>query len=346
MQCPWKYGTNYIDNIAPMYPPMPMQRGSLGHRALELGLLAERIPDAHIAQKLSDEQEERCEELGIDPATVTLPDVDEMVSIARRAWLALGIGERYKTWTTPDGERAIELQIKDESMGRFGQMLGTKGKIDWIAVDTLTGDLMAPDFKFVDRFAAADENDYALQFAIYQLLVLHKYGVYIPKSGRYQIRSRKPAVPELLKKGDKLSTDKRITTDWRTYEAAIKRHGFDVEDYAEMQALLTSEDKMQRMDLTYRSVVELGNYEREVNLWAQVIADDHGMGDSHWMPRARTSRNCRGCTHQSLCEAGLRGEDVEFIREAYYTNRLDPKRLVIVQGVEMIDDMEAPYYGE
>lgn len=136
------------------------------------------------------------------------------------------------------------------------------------------------------------------------------------------IRTKPPAVPELLKSGE-LSKRKNIDTDYETYLNAILEHELDVGDYKEILNELKPRgymDFFQRVQLPSppKSMVE--QVVRDAVLSSQEIRQKGGTSKVRSM-----TFQCKQCEFFELCQAEFRGLDSEFIRKTCYETNKEPK---------------------
>jgi len=130
------------------------------------------------------------------------------------------------------------------------------------------------------------------------------------------IRTKPPAIPQVLKSG-RLSQRENIDTTREVYYQAIVDNGEDPEHYAKILNLLEG-----REDRFYRRIY----LPAPDPIVQQIIADlkqtaleiKH-LGDT--ASARNITRDCDWCSYYSLCQAELRGLDVEFIREREYKPR-------------------------
>ncbi len=125
------------------------------------------------------------------------------------------------------------------------------------------------------------------------------------------IRTKAPAVPELLKSGKGLSRRANMDTDYETYMAAILKHGLDPEDYS---------DELQRAKKgVFFQRIKLPSPNRDmVNTVVEEFFDTaREMRDCTKFTRNMT-RDCKSCTYFQVCQAELRGLDTSFIKKSLY----------------------------
>jgi len=145
------------------------------------------------------------------------------------------------------------------------------------------------------------------------------------------IRTKPPAIPELLKSGS-LSQRRNIDSDYDTYLAEIRKHGLNPDDYVSVLSVLEGkQDQFFRrihfprppQDLT-RAVL------RDLIITAEEIVDYLGIGWSEYdldtRLRPRLYRNlssfqCKGCAYRPLCEAELFDMDIDFVKKSLFQLR-------------------------
>jgi len=130
------------------------------------------------------------------------------------------------------------------------------------------------------------------------------------------IRSKPPTIPELLKKGG-LSKAKKIDTTYEVYLQEIRRHGLEVQDYADIL-----EDLRTRPDSYYRRMYRPHPKEMIKPLLRdlkQSALEIEALGETS---RVRNlNRECGWCDYNSVCMAELKGLDSEFIKQKDYKER-------------------------
>jgi hypothetical protein len=180
LECPKKYQLTRIQK-APQTPAWWFLGGSAVHRATELWDLGEFHSFAELLE------EERAKALAVEP------DESKWMSGRDRGefWATTGpemvvsyISWRERSpwfiWETPDGERAIELDVS----GRLpGCDLEIKAYIDRIFRDPMTNSLWIVDLKTGKR---AIKNP--LQFGTYAALIKVKYGIEVNNGAAFMCR--------------------------------------------------------------------------------------------------------------------------------------------------------------
>ena len=131
------------------------------------------------------------------------------------------------------------------------------------------------------------------------------------------IRSKPPAVPDVLKSGQ-LSRRKNIDTTPDVYLRAIYESGLDPEEYQDMLELLEG-----RESAFYRRV----KLPVQESMVAPLLRDAQQTSLEILYLQETPTRNmsgftCRGCHYQPLCSADVRGLDTEFIID----NEFQPRK--------------------
>lgn len=142
------------------------------------------------------------------------------------------------------------------------------------------------------------------------------------------IRTKAPAVPELLKKGG-LTRRQNIDTDHETYLSAIVSHDLKPQDYAEELNRLKP-----RGYIDFYQRVQLPNPNKEMvnRVVADAQASSIEMKRSGGHDRTRSlDWTCKSCEYRSLCQAELRGVDAEFIRKSEFQRQKDPRHIHLLE---------------
>jgi hypothetical protein len=160
--------------------------------------------------------------------------------------------------------------------------------------------------------------DEATRFADIQTVLYHwaagEAGVIDPNRDGVMwdyIRTKPPAVPEVLKSGKGLSRRANMDTDFDTYMGEILKNGFDPADYV---------DELNRArDNTFFMRIKLPSPNKD--MVKQVVEEFFDTAqeilDSKKFPRNMT-RDCKSCSYFQVCQAELRGLDSSFIRKSMY----------------------------
>lgn len=132
------------------------------------------------------------------------------------------------------------------------------------------------------------------------------------------LRTKAPAIPEVLKKGG-LTQRANIDTDYYTYAKAIEENHLDPEDYAELLDNLRKENSrfFKRVYLPSPSKVmidtavsDMKNTAIEIKNLGSVLKDRN------------MTRDCpKMCDYYNICQTEYRGHDSDFIRTTEYEER-------------------------
>lgn len=138
-------------------------------------------------------------------------------------------------------------------------------------------------------------------------------------------RMKAPTEPELLAKGG-LTKRANLDTDAYTYLATIKKHGLNPKDY---QDILT---KLKGRENTFFERVVLPGpsaklVESVVEDARQTVVITKSLSKAGIAPREMDKFGCKMCDFRSLCQAEVRGLDVEFVKKRDYIQRDWPEEV-------------------
>lgn len=212
-KCKKAFVYKYIEHVKPLPHTMHldswerMQRGIIGHSAMEAGFLGKDVETYARAQfqeraakfgGLSREQEALAPGMLADSITVAKSALD---------WLPVSDWEPYILNGTPMVEAKLELPLPGWK--------GFVGYADLVARFKPTGAVYVLDYKFRASFEREDLDRYNSQFALYSK-ALGEIGVPIVGSILFEIKPTPPArAPRLVRVDEGGLTGVRISADGR-----------------------------------------------------------------------------------------------------------------------------------
>lgn len=131
------------------------------------------------------------------------------------------------------------------------------------------------------------------------------------------IRTKPPAIPEVLKSGG-LSKRKNIDTTYDVYLETIHQHGLNPADYSDILGLL----KDKRTDFFVRVPLPRPNKDLVKSVVSDMIDTAQEIQRSNAKDRNLT-KDCSWCEYFPICQAEVRGHDSEFIIKVHYEGRKD-----------------------
>lgn len=213
---------------------------------------------------------------------------------------------------TRDGESAPALELHFVVPCAGSQ--GLHGYVDAIMEDLVTGQVWCVDYKFRRTLTADDDERFNLQNAVY-IMACRQMGIDVAGSMTWQHYNTPCSVPKFNKDGSISRVKIRCT--WPRFRRFVIDAGLDPADYADM------EERLSEMK-TFHVTQEVRSDEMVHRVWHDVV-----VGASMEINRARDIGGrqvpsmdpwtCRLCSFQSLCQAELRGYDVDYVRGAEYT---------------------------
>lgn len=336
-RCLHLYKLIHVDKLVRRWTPGPMRRGTLVHAGLQFALwwafanerqgpnaehsirhTAEEWGEAAIrnAQAVWLQSEAMAPHVTSELQEGADRQVDLAIAIFRRVWKFLDVGRKWKTVCLSDGTPLIEYNMRAPHL-LPGGWAGMQGTLDWVAQDLETGHCWLFDLKTLKAVQSDDYYSIQTQAPLYQFLLMRDAGLHIAGTATLQARAAVPAIPTINKtkaKGqDRPGMSRaKIATDPATYKQALLDNGFDPDDYLDVLCELKPFDKI---SVQFRSWEHVGMVVTDAQYAAKLLAlaHEHGL-----FPRAANPFNCRGCTHRSICEADLNGEDTEYLAETEY----------------------------
>lgn len=127
------------------------------------------------------------------------------------------------------------------------------------------------------------------------------------------IRTKPPAIPEVLKNGQ-LSQRMNMDTDYRTYLRKLVKLGLDVEPYEDFLIKLKQRSKDRFYKRVYLPNPGTKMVEQVVKDFIETATE---MTTRKYFPRTMT-RDCSFCEYYRLCAAELRGLDAKFIQKTEF----------------------------
>lgn len=333
MSCPQKWEYGYIDEITPRVERPYLSVGKLCHKGMETAM----------RYKWKYERGQGwCRENALNMALLAMEDEwdeyinntpftnEELSEQMQVYWDAVEVFcqafwefdiDKYDVVTLrgADGEiPALELHFLVPCPGSKG----LHGYIDAILKERSTGMVWCTDYKFRRSLSPDEEEAFNIQNAVYQH-ACSRMGINITGTMTWQHVNTPAAKPQQLKNG-KFSRAK-IKTTWTEYAECVKAAGQNPEDYREEM-----EQKLADIEW-FRATKEYRNLETVQRMWDQVIVPaSRGVHRAYKTvnPKRLYPWNCKMCQYQSLCQAELRGYDVEAIKLRDYTVRAHRKESV------------------
>lgn len=150
------------------------------------------------------------------------------------------------------------------------------------------------------------------------------------------VRTKLPAIPELLRTGG-LSTAKKIDTTPEVYLKTIKKHGLDPKGYTDILEHLES-----KVDSFYREIKLPFSRQFSETILQHFIVDCYRMielekeyeeSKDDTIFTCNPSRDCSWCDYQTLCYSELRGDDTSYIMKHDFTKRKRDEKEIPIENV-------------
>lgn len=240
--------------------------------------------------------------------------LEDAVEVFRRALRDLDPG-RYEVATVRVGgtsRPATEVHFLFP-VPQCGLMV--HGFIDAILIDRREGGLWCFDYKFRSQLSPDDDEQFNLQNAVY-MRACREMGFVVAGTCTWQHLNQPSTRPAPTKSG---MSRARVRCTWEVYEQALVEAGLDPADYEDMRIKLaevewTRATREIRSDVTVENVLQQCMYPMARNVEAYRTM---GMSTN----RSLDPWNCKRCQFQSLCQAELRGYDVDDVISREYARR-------------------------
>lgn len=217
---------------------------------------------------------------------------------------------RHDGWHYEDSEVSFQTDLADE--------IRLIGVIDKIIVDKNRRRFLV-DHKFHRVIPGPQER-----FADIQT-VLYFWGWNQSHSRDKQLdgiiwdygRQKAPAIPQLLKNGS-LTQRANIDTDVHTYRQAIRENGLSEKPYRKLLKALEGKEHtfFERVPLPAPVPKLVESVVQDARASAVIFKNLTKAGVA---PRSMSGFNCNHCDFRAICEAEVRGLDVNFVRKRDYT---------------------------
>lgn len=212
-KCKKAFSLKYLDKVKPLSGTVyldswtRMQRGIIGHSAMEAGFLGENIDD-YVRAKFK-ENADRFGGLSTEQEALAPGMISDSVAVAKAAleWLPVEQWEPYKLNGKPMVEAKLELPLP--------HWKGFIGYADLVARYKPTGAVYVLDYKFRASFEREDMDKYNSQFALYQK-ALNELSVPVVGSVLFELKPTPPArAPRTVREDTGNLNGVRVSADGR-----------------------------------------------------------------------------------------------------------------------------------
>lgn len=334
MSCRKKWAYNYIDDITPRIERAYLTVGKLCHKGMQVAMQDMwSMQQEGIDTSYDSGEWVFARDYGIDAMAAVwreymdgtpilveeIPDFEQMredaIDVFTQAFREF---EPWKYRVMPvvkNGEPhpALELHF----VVPCPPTKGLHGFIDAILQDRETGFIWCTDYKFRKSLSPDEDEAYNLQNAVYTHACT-RMGIDISGTMTWQHVNTPAADPTILKNGT--VSRAKIKTTWKHYEQFLMEHDQDPEDYEEEMIPKLADIEW------FRATYEYRNPETVKCIWDNcVVPAAKGIKAAYGKKAINYPSlypwNCKMCQYQSLCQAELRGYDVEAIKQRDYTKR-------------------------
>jgi len=305
-KCMQAHHYRYAERLTRKRPILPMLRGKILHEMLHNHVMSKKIRD--FPEDAWAALEKYAEEFKTFFAEEKEEHGDIIGEIER---IFLAYVKKYKDDDLKYEES--EIFVATDIMADFRFI----GYIDKVAVDMHKRRWLM-DHKFHASIPGAEDRFHELQLILY-IWAWNRWQSDKPADGIVwdYVRTTPPTLPDVLKNGE-LSQRANIRCDRATYEGEIKHHKLDPKPYQPFLKKLEKNDLMffERVFLPAPSQPQIMKIVDDFRTTTAMIENLKGIH-----PRSMSKFNCQGCEFKQLCEADVRGLDVNFVKKAHYVDR-------------------------
>lgn len=302
-KCPKAHDLRYRERLQRKRPIIPMLVGKILHEMLHNHVMTKKLPtfkaDAwDVLEKYAEEHkkffDEEKEEHGDIPGN------------CERIFESYLKRYRDDDLTYEGSEEFVATDLAKDI--RF------IGYIDKIALDQSQRRWLM-DHKFHKAIPDAEHRFHELQLILY-IWAWNRWHTDKPADGIVwdYVRTAPPTLPAVLKSGE-LSQKASLRCDRSTYESEIKRLSLDPKPYQDYLKKLEKNDLMffERVFLPAPKKAQIDQIVNDFRITSVTIECMKGIAPKHM-----SKFNCQGCEFKAICEAEVRGHDVNFVKKAHY----------------------------
>lgn len=301
-RCQMAYYYKYILMLRAKTKSRPLMIGTLIHESIE-----SYIKNGTYLGVFDEFRKNTFTRLNVEEQALNA-DIIDLCKVLVRGWVNRWRKGPYEMlWV----EKEFELEIAPG--------IWFNGKIDGRCREKETGREWLIEHKTCKRMPDELIRMYDIQTPLYTS-VLEEIGEK-PVTGVVwdYVRSKAPAIPELLKSGQ-LSARKNIDTIPEVFLRELHRHGLSPDGYQDIIKSLIDES-------FYRRIPYQVTKHQTKRLREELIITAHYLQDLEQQTDfcRNLSRDCGWCDFKDLCYAELRGDDVEYLIKHNFEVRKDEK---------------------
>lgn len=320
-RCQQAYYYREVEKLERKRKSLALEKGSLMH------LLAETFFNKGDWRAILEKYREKFDELMDEEKDFygDLPtEAGRLFEGYLKKWYPKGIKEKILAVELNFAETPIEM-----APGVF--LKGTIDRILKITEGPLKGKIALGEMKNLKKIPSEEERFYDVQTCLYTPAA-RKLGFKIDLVMWDYVRTKPPAIPEVLKKGG-ITRRQNLDTDYDTYYRVIVENGHSPKDYSvELERV--------KSNIFYdRKFIPISDRLIEMVIRDFVRTAKEIDKLKMYPTRSLNKMNCRGCEYSSLCRAELMGLDADFIRKTEY-QPAEEKRGVLGFEEEGEDDID------
>lgn len=323
MSCKRKWAFSYLQNLTPRVDRPYLTIGKLCHIGMQYAMRSwastGEYTDGHLKAGLHAIEEEYNNYVSTNSFLEEEMEGIEHTyldakAVFAHAWSAFDY-TRWAVYEVCNAEGkvipALELHYVIPCTGSKGM----HGYIDAILRERETGFLWCVDYKFRKALEDPEEEAFSIQNAIYTR-ACDRMGIGILGTLTWQHVNTPPAMPAVNKNGT--ISRAKIKTTWEAYSDACVLYGQNPDEYADEMKEKLADIEWCRETREYRNNLTISN------IWNDVVVPAARMVHASYKrknPPSMYPWNCKMCQFRDLCQAELRGHDVDGLIATSYCVR-------------------------
>lgn len=327
MGCQKKWSYNYQEGLVPRVERPFLTIGKLCHAGFQDGMMSYADNgDIDVALAVGVDAINREYDVYMDSFCFLeeeLPEFENTVADAIRvfnhAWYDFEPW-RYEVLKVVNSEGKVIPALELHFVVPCAGSKGMRGYIDAILREKDTGFTWCTDYKFRKSFEDPSEEAFSIQNAIYNYACV-KMGIDITGTHTWQHSNVAPSIPSVNKNGT--VSRAKIKTTWEIYKEVCEANGQDPSDYADEMVPKLNEIEWSRSTKEYRNIFTTEG------IWKDIVVSTSKevkkvLKRTGPPLRSMFPWNCKICQYKELCQAELRGYDVDYLRTALFRTRVKP----------------------
>lgn len=319
LKCEQNYEYGWVRKLRPVVDDVAPQRGTLLHEYLQTYYDGLKAGDTAVHAHSAGLRQLETHAVELDLAaslSFQAGRLEEAAALQSLLADAHSLSSRYfNLHGRLDADRYEVLLVEQALHMPIVTGIISTGYCDLLLRDRVHGRIWLVEHKSTWSVPDTQVRLWNLQTLLYATKLYRTRGFKVDGILWNYIRTKPPAVPDLLKSAKRPALTRRqdLDTNWETYEDAIKLHGLDPREYVDVRERL----------LPREADVYFPRFEHVIVVDPEILLSDYAVTATRirrarweWeqgrtRPVRTLGRHCSWCRYSKLCEAALMGGDEE-----------------------------------